>query len=166
MIREDLPMLNTHSKTNIPLGFETWFPIALLLSVVGWHTWLVRTADLATPSGGGFAMFSSVDDVQQRHLDVQVHTRSVWVETRLPREMDALVIRARAVPSDVNLRAVAEAVRRASWTLTSPNSATVTRDLRGTRLEVGRVRVVLYKTRFEASPPTVSMRVIRTVEFQ
>jgi hypothetical protein len=93
----------------LPRGLRL-LPCWLLLLVALQQIVLVRTADLSPWLGGGFGMFSTTDGRSNRHVHLYVEhpgfEREVWV----PADLLDLERRARALPSDANLRALARAI--------------------------------------------------------
>jgi hypothetical protein len=84
-----------------------WLPIALLAGVVGLHFALVACCSLNPWLGGGFGMFSTVDE--RRVLAVATE-RDAERPIELPEELEDAADRAAALPTGARLRAIAEAL--------------------------------------------------------
>ena len=84
---------------------------ALLLVLVALNQVRLATTEALSPwSGGGFGMFASVDSPPSRHLQVYVQNEDVRKEIAFPPVMADQALRARALPSEQHLTALAAAV--------------------------------------------------------
>ena len=106
---------------------------ALILAAVALHQiWLVAHAGMSPWSGGGFGMFSTSDAGPTRHLHAFVLRPGLLRELELPSALDTPARRALVLPSDANLRALANEVA----TLPTPDHGAPT----GVRIQVWQVR--------------------------
>ena len=93
-------------------ALQRWLPRAapLALVVVAVMQIALTRSDALNPwKGGGFGMFATLDSGSARR--VYVYRRRVTGaedELPLPRETEALALRARQLPSDANMRALAQ----------------------------------------------------------
>jgi hypothetical protein len=84
-----------------------WLPVALLLVVVAAHLALRRCCGLHPWLGGGFGMFSSVDERRLRAFRVDAAGER---EIEIPRELEDAAERASALPAEPWLRWIAGAL--------------------------------------------------------
>jgi hypothetical protein len=149
---------------NAPMqDLEVALPLGLLLFVVGIHTVLVQQNDLAAPSGGGFAMFSTFDDANQRHINVSIKTDKGWVQAVPDASDQTVLMAAKTFPTEMNLRRVIDRFRGHSWQLKDQRFL-VTHDPSAQTAQVKSIRVVLSKTSYEPLEQRFSMRVVRFLE--
>jgi hypothetical protein len=142
---------------------EVALPLGLLLFVVGVHTLLVEQHDLAAPSGGGFAMFSTFDDANQRHIEVSIKTNRGWVQA-VPDATDQIVLMAaKTFPTAMNLQRVIDRIRSHSWRLKG-QQLSVTHDPSAQIAQIKNIRIVLSKTAYDSAEQRFSMRVVRVLE--
>ncbi len=83
-------------------------PVLLLLGVAASQLWLAHRSALTPWLGGGFGMFSTLDALAARHLHVFLWTAAARMEVVVPEHRLDLVDRALALPSDSNLRELAQ----------------------------------------------------------
>jgi hypothetical protein len=86
-------------------------PVILLLCVALNQLRLVFTQELSPWSGGGFGMFSTTDAATDRHLHAYESTPALRRELALPAEFEDDIRRALALPSERQLRSLAELLR-------------------------------------------------------
>jgi hypothetical protein len=104
-----------------------------VLVLVALHQlFLVETADLSPWFGGGFGMFASTDAGRARHLHAVVLRPGLEREVFVPDELQDLANRARTLPSDANLKALARELAQ----LPTPDYGPAT----GVRIQVWRTR--------------------------
>jgi hypothetical protein len=84
-----------------------WLPVALLVGVAGLHFALVRCCQLHPWLGGGFGMFSTVDE--RRLLAWRIDAGGEQ-PLELPYALEDAAERAEALPREARVRAVAEAL--------------------------------------------------------
>jgi hypothetical protein len=84
-----------------------WLPVALLAGVAVMHFALVRCCSLHPWLGGGFGMFSTVDE--RRLLAFRIGAGGEQ-PLELPYELEDAAERAEALPREARVRAVAEAL--------------------------------------------------------
>jgi hypothetical protein len=88
-----------------------WYaPVMLLIGTAANQIALTRTADLAPWSGGGFGMFATVDGWGNRHVAAFAIRPDVRRELEIPTALDDAARRLRALPSEANARALADAL--------------------------------------------------------
>jgi hypothetical protein len=85
-------------------------PVLVLLSVGLVQVGLARTAGLTAWKGGGFGMFSTIDDAPHRAVRVIVEAPQRSEEVAIAPSIDDAAVRAMTLPSDRLLRRLAEAV--------------------------------------------------------
>ena len=85
----------------------SWLPVALLVAVAAAHFGLVRCCALHPWLGGGFGMFSTVDERHFRALRIDAEGEQ---PVELPPELEDAAERAEALPSEARLRALAGAL--------------------------------------------------------
>ncbi len=125
-------------------------PCALLLAVAALQLWLAHTADLTPWLGGGFGMFSTTDVGSARHLHVFVIRPGLEREVALPRSWRVRERRARALPTEKRLRALALDLAQAPTPDYGPATA---------------VRVQVWRQRFDPRTLAPSSRILRETEF-
>ncbi len=104
-----------------------------LLAVVALHQlFLAQTVGLSPWFGGGFGMFSTADAGRARHIHAAVLRPGLEREVFVPEQLAVLAVRARTLPSDANLTALA----RELALLPSPDHGPPT----GVRIQVWRTR--------------------------
>ena len=103
--------------TQAPMSEETtrtrwwWYlPSAVLIGVACHQIWLTRSANLTPWSGGGFGMFSTIDGWGNRNLQAFAIRPGIRRELEIPPALQEVTRRARAFPSETNLRALAAAL--------------------------------------------------------
>jgi len=107
-------------------------PAALLVGVALHQLFLAQTVGLSPWFGGGFGMFSSTDAGRARHIHAFVLRPGLEREVFVPESLGVLEARARTLPSDANLRALALELAQ----LPSPDHGPAT----GVRIQVWRTR--------------------------
>ncbi len=125
-------------------------PIALLVCVALSQLVLAQRADLSPWSGGGFGMFSTTDAGSRRHLHVFVLRPGLERELPIPLVLEELARRARVLPSEANLRALA--LEMVHVPTPDPGPATA-------------VRIKLWRTRFDPETLVPSSHILRSLEF-
>lgn len=107
-------------------------PGAALVLVALHQLFLAQSAGLSPWFGGGFGMFSTTDAGRARHLHAVVLRPGLEREVFAPESLQDLERRARTLPSDANLRALARELAR----LPTPDHGPPT----GVRIQVWRTR--------------------------
>ena len=125
-------------------------PCALLVAVAAFQLWLAHTADLTPWLGGGFGMFSTSDVGSARHLHVFVIRPGLEREVALPRSWRERGRRARALPTDGRLRALALDLAQTPTPDHGPPTA---------------VRVQVWRRHFDPRTLVPSSRILRETEF-
>jgi hypothetical protein len=92
------------------LPWRQGLPVLILLIVAAVQVGLARTASLTAWKGGGFGMFSTIDDAPHRAVRVIVEGPQRSEEVAIAPSIDDAAIRAMTLPSDRLLRRLAEAV--------------------------------------------------------
>lgn len=92
------------------LPWRQGLPVLVLAAVATIQVGLARTAGLTAWKGGGFGMFSTVDDAPHRNVRVVVEGPERSEEIALAPSLEDDAIRAMTLPSDRLLRRLAEAV--------------------------------------------------------
>lgn len=85
-------------------------PALLLVAVALLQIGMARTETLSPWLGGGFGMFATTDSWARRHLHAWATRPGLREELEIPEELVLLERRARALPSERNLRALASAL--------------------------------------------------------
>ncbi len=124
-----------------------YIPATLLVAVAASQLILAHTAELSPWVGGGFGMFASTDGRGARHLHVVELRTGIERELYPTEELGDLVRRARSLPTDRNLRALALALAEPSR-----------------RDESVSVRVEVWRTRFDPRTLTPSTHLVRGLE--
>ena len=124
-----------------------YIPATLLVAVAASQLILAHTAELSPWVGGGFGMFASTDGRGARHLHVVELRTGIERELYPTEELADLVRRARSLPTDGNLRALALALAEPSR-----------------RDESVSVRVEVWRTRFDPRTLTPSTHLVRGLE--
>lgn len=123
-------------------------PSLLLVVVALYQVGLAYTVDLSPWLGGGFGMFSTMDDGVNRSLRVFLVRKGQEEEGALPAGLADLERRARVLPSAAHLSALATAIAAAYADAAE-------------RLDA--VRIEVWRTRFDAT--TLTPRSQRLREF-
>ncbi len=124
-----------------------YIPAALLVAVAASQLILAHTTELSPWVGGGFGMFASTDGRGARHLHVVELRSGIERELYPTEELGDLVRRARSLPTDGNLRALALALAEPSR---RDGSASI--------------RVEVWRTRFDRKTLIPSTRLVRGLE--
>ena len=124
-------------------------PGALLLGVAGQQIALTRSAGLSPWSGGGFGMFATTDAGPTRHLHAFVLRPGLRREIDPARLEPDLLRRVLTLPSESNLRAVAEEL-----------AASPTRDHGPPR----GVEVQVWRTRFDPDTLAPDSQILASLE--
>lgn len=90
--------------------WRSLLPSVVLVLVAGSQILLTKTAGLTAWKGGGFGMFSTIDDAPHRTLRVIVEAPSRSEEAEIAPSIEDDVARALALPSPHRLRRLAESV--------------------------------------------------------
>lgn len=85
-------------------------PAALLVTVGVVQVWLTRTVDLTAWKGGGFGMFSTLDDGPHRLVRIYLHNEGRSEEIEVPASLQDRADRLATLPSPRRLARFAEAV--------------------------------------------------------
>lgn len=92
------------------MHWRSVLPALVLVLVAGTQIFLVKAAGLTAWKGGGFGMFSTLDDAPHRTIRVVVEAPSRSEEAELAPSLDDDVARALTLPSRYRLVRLAEAV--------------------------------------------------------
>jgi hypothetical protein len=92
------------------LPWRQGLPVLLLAAVATVQVGLSSTAGLTAWKGGGFGMFSTVDDAPHRAVRIVVEAPDRSEEIALAPSIEDDAVRAMTLPSDRLLRRLAEAV--------------------------------------------------------
>ena len=90
--------------------WRVWLPVAMLVAVAGTQVMLVRTAGLSPWKGGGFGMFSTLDDSGRRHVRVFVSAPERSEELAIAPSLEDAARRAAVLPADAELTRLARRV--------------------------------------------------------
>jgi hypothetical protein len=93
-----------------PMHWRSVLPAFVLVLVAGTQIVLVKAAGLTAWKGGGFGMFSTIDDAPHRTIRIVVEAPSRSEEAELAPSLDDDVARALTLPSQYRLGRLAEAV--------------------------------------------------------
>ena len=85
-----------------------YVPAIVLACVALIQVYLVNAHGLSPWKGGGFGMFSTIDGTRNRLLRLYIVRGPEERRIEIPRGLEADVLRARLLPTDRNLTAVAE----------------------------------------------------------
>jgi hypothetical protein len=129
-------------------GAWRYLPSALLVATALCQLILAFTVDLSPWLGGGFGMFSTMDDGVNRHLRVVMTRAGKEEECEIPPTLTDLAQRAQVLPSPARLRAFAQAVAR-EYSREGQRFATL--------------RVEVWRTTFDAQRLTPRTRQLRAV---
>lgn len=143
---------------------EPYVPVMVLMLVVALHTLLVVRFDLANSSGGGMAMFSTLDDATQRHVKATLITPDAERVATLDARYDNLLAAASTLPTPQNLRKVGQRVLEDRWVRAASNHALASSSPTKPALTVRAVRIELFKSRYEADRAIVTMRRVTVLE--
>jgi len=122
-------------------------PIVLLVAIAFCQLILVFTVDLSPWLGGGFGMFSTMDDGVNRHLRVFVtRAEGKEQEQEIPETLTDLAHRVRVLPSPWRLQEFAK---------------TLVREYSNEGRQFSRLRVEVWKTMFEPRSLTPHTRKLR-----
>ena len=130
-------------KTIRRLGY---LPPGLLVFVATLQIGLVSMAGLSPWLGGGFGMFSTLNDRGHRHLHLTLERSGVQHGVDVPAELHDRARRVLALPTEARLRALAAAV--ASHSNPSPGSE---------------LRLAIWRTRYDPESLQPSSHVLRKV---
>jgi len=122
-------------------------PPLLLCGVALLQIVLTRTAGITPWKGGGFGMFSTLDQVGYRGVDAVVEAPGRSEELTIPSSLEEAAARAAACPTDWLLRRLAEQI--------------VTRERRYERA-VTRVKLTAWRTEFAPATLAANERTLRT----
>jgi hypothetical protein len=145
------------------IDIEVFLPVWILLAIVGIHTFLVQQNDLAAPSGGGFAMFSTFDDITQRHIQVAIKTDKGWKQASLDDSDQNILMVARSLPTQENLLRIANRIRIHMWKL-KDQELVVRNDPNERSIQVRAVRISFLKTHYDSMKQQYSKHLVRAVE--
>ena len=137
------------TATRASTHWLAYLPSTLLVAVALSQLVLAHSAALSPWAGGGFGMFSSTDAGARRHLHVFAIRPGLEIEVPPPRALGKLARRARVLPSDANLRALALEISA----LPSPDPGAPTS-----------VRVEVWRTRFDPETLIPSSHMLRSLE--
>ena len=130
-----------------PCGAAVFAPVTALLCVAGVQLTLVSTSGLTPWKGGGFGMFSTVDDAARRHVRIFVEAPDRSEEMAVPPSLERLASDAALLPTRSNLDRLIDGV--------------AARELRNDR-QVTHVRVEVY--RYDVDPVTLAFTPARLRE--
>jgi hypothetical protein len=85
-------------------------PVVLLAAVAGTQVWLARSVDLAAWKGGGFGMFSTLDDGPHRRVRVYVSGPGRSEEVEISASLEDTAMRLATLPSQTWLSRLADGV--------------------------------------------------------
>jgi len=91
-------------------AWRATLPVALLLTVACLQVALARTAGLSPWKGGGFGMFSTLDERPFRYVRMFVRAPERSEELAVPPSLEDLAASAEILPSDRQLERLARAV--------------------------------------------------------
>lgn len=128
------------------LPWRQALPVIILGAVATVQVGLAKTADLSAWKGGGFGMFSTVDDAPHRAVRIVVEAPNRSEEVAIAPSIDRDAIKAMTLPSDGRLRRLAEAV--------------AARERRYARL-VTRVRITIWRHEVDIDTLRVTPVVLR-----
>ena len=100
-------MVDDRSTRLVKARWFWYLPITLLVGVACAQVILAHTAALSPWSGGGFGMFSTTDAGGQRHLHAFAIRPGIRRELDIPRALRDKVLRTLTLPTEANLRALA-----------------------------------------------------------
>lgn len=95
---------------------------ALLVGVVGVHSYLVAAKNQTPWEGGGFGMFSTVDKRQARFVRCTLLTPRGEARVQLPEHLTTYVERLRARPTQTRVESLARYLAGATWIETASDS--------------------------------------------
>jgi len=149
----------------------------VLIAVAGIQQVSVKAAHLSPWKGGGFGMFSTVDDPNARQLHVhalrQGQATPVMLDDveELRPEITGVLTRARYVPTHRNLEAVARELLTVQWILRAEEGAVVLRPAPPKAAEGGELanfaetlRLETLARRMQSRPYTVFLQPLMVVE--
>jgi hypothetical protein len=85
-------------------------PAAILVTVGVVQVWLARTVDLTAWKGGGFGMFSTLDDGPRRYVRIYLDSEGRSEEIEVPASLQDPAARLATLPSPSRLARFTEAV--------------------------------------------------------
>lgn len=108
----------THQEEARLPAWVRWLPVGLLVAVALHQQYLVHTQDLTAWKGGGFGMFSTVDELHRRMVFAYLLTEAGEVAVPLDSHQDAfgrLYWRTAALPHGDHAGRLAREVARRDW---------------------------------------------------
>lgn len=95
-------------------------PVLILAGVATVQIGLAKSAGLSAWKGGGFGMFSTIDDAPHRRMRVVVEAPDRSEEVALAPSIELDAVKATTLPTDRLLRRLAEAVAAREWRYQRP----------------------------------------------
>ncbi len=92
------------------IGWRPIVPLVVLLSMATLQIVLVATRGLTPWKGGGFGMFSTLDDAPHRSMRIVVEAPGRSEEVAIPLSIEDEAVKALTLPTDHRLRRLAQAV--------------------------------------------------------
>lgn len=137
----------------------------LLVAIAAFQIYLAQSETLSAWKGGGFGMFSTVDQPQSRWVRAHMETASdrhvllLGSPATDPPGLGRMVRRARAMPSQGALDDLAAAVGHASWTVDQGQLRAVT-DPSTAAIEVDAVEIEVLRLRYTRRSSTAAAQLI------